>query len=235
MQHTEVDGRSDYRILNLSVRTPPHGRLPLVMSSSFLSKAKEFLIGKPIEICDPASIHVSQVGDEVYNSGAAASSANCGPVAVIMAIRLLGLELPGSQNLRGEDLVRFVRMRATGNTDSRVGTSNLHLQRIIELAGGTSRTLRDPRDMLAVVQRGEPVIMRGNPTHPSCYTRRFDYIDIRRWDAPHWILVSRYNAGRNTYTINDPQSVIGPVEATASELLAYGSRDGSFGIVVRRK
>ncbi len=205
------------------------------MTSSFLEKAKVFLIGKPIEIRDPATIHISQVGDEVYNAGAAASSANCGPVAVIMAIRLLGLELPGSQHLRGEELVRFVRLRATGNTDSRVGTSNLHLQRIIELAGGTSRTLRDPRDILAAVRKGEPVIMRGNPTHPACYTRRFEYVDIRRWDAPHWILVSRFNAARNTFTVNDPQSVIGPIEATAEELLSYGSRDGNFGIAVRRK
>lgn len=204
------------------------------MASSFFSKAKEFLIGTPIEYGDPAAIHISQVADEVYNDGAASSSANCGPTAVVMALRLLALEIPGADRYRGEELVKYVRYLATGNTNSRVGTSNLHLQRIIELAGGRSRIIRDPRDMLAAVRRGEPVIMAGNPTVPGCYTARFPYYDIRRWDSAHWILVGRYSAAHGTYTVNDPQSVIGPIEASAAELMAFSSRDGNFGIGIQR-
>jgi hypothetical protein len=203
------------------------------MTSSWLTKAREFLLGTPIEAVDPASVHISQVGDEVYNAGAAASSANCGPVAVLMAIRLVGRDVPGAERYRGEELVKYVRLLGTGNTDTRVGTSNLHLQRILEFADCSWHVMRDPRDMLAAVRRGTPVIMRGNPTARLCYTSRYEYYDIRRWDAPHWIVVARFNADRGTYTVNDPQSVIGPVEATAHELLAYASQDGDFGIAVR--
>jgi hypothetical protein len=75
--------------------------------------------------------------------------------------------------------------------------------------------------------------MAGNPTNPGAYTQRFDYFEIRRWDSGHWILVSRWNPERRTYTVNDPQSVIGPVEVTANELKAFSARDGDFGIAVR--
>lgn len=204
------------------------------MSSSFMKKAKEFLIGTPIELADPAAIHISQVGDEVYNVGAPGATANCGPTAVLMAVRLLGLEVPGAERYRGEELVKFVRLLGTGNTNRLVGTNNVHLQHVLDLSGCRWRILRHPRDILAAVRGGEPVIMAGNPTARGCYTARFDYWDIRRWDSGHWILVARYNPARGTYTVNDPQSVIGPIEATEQELLAFSSRDGDFGIAVSR-
>lgn len=203
-------------------------------ASPFLQRAKEFLVGTPVAPVDPAAIHISQVGDEVYNDGAPNATANCGPAAVLMAIRMLGLDVPGSGRYRGEELIRYVRKLGTGNTNRLVGTTNLHLQRVLELSGARWRVLEHPKDMLRAVIAGEPVIMAGNPTAPGCYTERFDYYDIRRWDSGHWILVSRYNPERATFTVNDPQSTIGPVDATARELQAFSSRDGSFGIAVRR-
>ena len=61
----------------------------------FARKAKEFLLGTPVELADPAKIHISQVADEVYNPGSPNSSANCGPTSVIMAIRLVNRPVPG--------------------------------------------------------------------------------------------------------------------------------------------
>lgn len=201
-----------------------------------MQKAREWLIGSPeaTGLADPSAIHISQVGDELYNSGAQNATANCGPVAVIMALRLLRLTVPGEDRYRAEDLVEYVRVMATGNNERMTGTNNLHLQRVLARAGASSRILTHPKDMLRAVVNGEPVIMAGNPAVPTTYTRRFDYFDIRRWDGGHWILVSRYNPERRTYTVNDPQSVIGPVEVTADELYAFSSRDGNFGIAVRR-
>ena len=194
-----------------------------------------FLWGAPdAGMRDPAEIHISQVGDEVYNPGAPGATANCGPTTVLMAIRLLGLDVPGAERYRGEELVTYVRLIATGKADCLVGTTNVHLQRVLTQSGCAYRVLRHPKDMLAAVRRGEPVIMAGNPTAAGCYTHRFDYIDIRRWDGGHWILVSRYNPERATYTVNDPQSTIGPIEVTDRELHAFNSRDGDFGIAVRR-
>lgn len=201
----------------------------------FARKAKEFLLGTPVEPIDPAKIHISQVADEVYNAGSPNSSANCGPASVIMAIRLAGRPVPGEElGLRGEDLVLHVRRLATGGTDRWTGTHNLHLQRVLELAGCNWRVLRDVRDILARVRdTGEPVIMAGNPATPGGYAQRFDYYDIRRYDNGHWIVVSRYVPERRTYIVNDPQSTIGPVEVTAAELVAFDRRDGGFGIAVR--
>lgn len=198
-------------------------------------KTRQLLLGTPVEPVDPAKIHISQVADEVYNPGSPNASANCGPASVIMAIRLVGRPVPGEDRLRGEDLVLHIRALGTGgNTDRWTGTHNLHLQYILEQAGCRWTILKDPRDMLRRVrEQGEPVIMAGNPAVPTTYTARFPYYDIRRYDAGHWIVVSRYVPERGTYIVNDPQSTIGPVEVTAAELLAFDSKDGGFGIAVR--
>lgn len=199
-------------------------------------RAKEFLLGTPVEPVDPAKIHIAQVADEVYNPGSPNASANCGPASVIMAIRLTGRPVPGEDRYRGEDLVLYVRRLATGGTDRWTGTNNLHLQRVIDQAGCNARVMHDVHDMLnRVRQHGEPVIMGGNPWHPQTYTARFPYHDIRRYDSGHWIVVSRYVPERGTYIVNDPQSTIGPVEVTAAELVAFDSRDGGFGIAVSPK
>lgn len=200
----------------------------------FARRAKELLFGTPIEPVDPAKIHISQVTDEVYNSGSTTASANCGPTSVIMAIRLCRRPVPGEERgLRGEDLVLHVRKLATGGTDRWVGTHNLHLQRILQLAGCRWRVLTDVRDILNRVRmHGEPVIMAGNPANPGCYTARYSYYDIRRSDNGHWIVVSGYVRERGTYIVNDPQSTVGPIEVSAAELVAFDRKDGGFGIAV---
>lgn len=204
--------------------------------ATFMQNMRGFLWGQPEAdgLRDPAAIHISQVGDEVYNATAPGATANCGPTAVLMAIRLVGRDVPGSERYRGEALVEYVRYLGTGNTNKLVGTTNLHLQRVLELSGCHWRVLEHPTDILRAVRGGEPVIMAGNPTAPGCYTARYDYIDIRRWDSGHWIVVSRFNPERGTYTVNDPQSTIGPIEATDAELRAFSAKDGDFGIVVGR-
>ncbi len=202
----------------------------------FARKAKEFLLGTPVQLADPASVHISQVEDEVYNATSTYASANCGPASVIMAIRLVNRPVPGEERgLRGEELMLHVRALATGGgTDRWTGTHNLHLQHVLERAGCRWTILRHVRDILKRVrEHGEPVIMAGNPAVPTTYTARYPYYDIRRYDNGHWIVVSRYVPERGTYIVNDPQSTIGPVEVTAQELVAFDSKDGGFGIAVR--
>lgn len=199
-------------------------------------KAKEFLLGTPVELADPAKVHISQVEDEVYNATSTYASANCGPASVIMAIRLVGRPVPGEERgLKGEALMLHVRSLATGgSTDRWRGTHNLHLQHVLEKAGCRWTILKDVRDVLRRVrEQGEPVIMAGNPAVPTTYTARFPYYDIRRYDNGHWIVVSRYVPERGTYIVNDPQSTVGPIEVTAQELVAFDSKDGGFGIAVR--
>ncbi|MEO6867089.1 MAG: C39 family peptidase [Gaiellales bacterium] len=197
-------------------------------------KTRELLLGTPVEPVDPASVHICQVADEVYNPGSPNATANCGPASVIMAIRLVGKKVPGEDTLRGEDLVLHVRKLATGATNRLRGTHNLHLQHVLELADCRWSVHEDIRDSLRRVrEHGEPVIIAGNPAVANTYTARFPYYDIRRYDSGHWIVVSRYVRERGTYIINDPQSTIGPVEVTAAELAAFDSKDGGFGISVR--
>ncbi len=206
------------------------------MPSGFWQQTKRFLVGdESAGRIDPAKIHLSQVGDEVFNAGAAAATANCGPATVIMAIRLVGASVPGEDRFGGEDLVKHVRLLATGNTNTLTGTNNIELQRVLEKAGLKWKIVRDVTAALRAVTEGTPVILAGNPTAAGCYTERFDYIDLRRWDSGHWILVSRWNHDSRTFTVNDPQSVIGPIEATAKELKAFGNTpEGNFAIQVLR-
>ena len=202
----------------------------------FARKAKEFLLGTPVELADPAKIHITQVEDEVYNATSTYASANCGPASVIMAIRMVNRPVPGEElGLKGEALMLHVRALATGgSTDRWRGTHNLHLQHVLDKAGCRWSILEDVRDMLRRVrEQGQPVIMAGNPAVRTTYTARCPYYDIRRYDNGHWIVVSRYVPERGTYIVNDPQSTIGPVEVTAAELVAFDSKDGGFGIAVR--
>ena len=220
----------------MAAGSPKQQQKPASSGGWLARKTKEFLLGKPVELAEPAKIHITQVEDEVYNASSTYASANCGPASVIMAIRLVGRPVPGEERgLRGEALMVNVRKLATGgSTDRWKGTHNLHLQHVLNEAGCDWTVLRDVRDMLRRVrERGEPVIMAGNPAVPTTYTARFPYYDIRRYDNGHWIVVSRYVPERGTYIVNDPQSTIGPVEVTAAELVAFDSKDGGFGIAVR--
>lgn len=204
------------------------------MAAPFLQRARELLLGTPVELADPASVHISQVADEVYNPGSPNATANCGPASVIMAIRLVGRPVPGEERLRGEELILHVRQIASGGSDRHRGTHNFHLQRALDLAGCRWTVLRHPTDMLRRVREGEPVIMGGNPANPGTYARRYAYYDLRRYDSGHWIVISRWNPERRTYTVNDPQSTIGPIEVSEAELVAFDrGSDGSFGIAVR--
>ena len=45
----------------------------------FARRAKEFLLGTPVEPVDPAKIHIAQVADEVYNPGSPNASAIARP------------------------------------------------------------------------------------------------------------------------------------------------------------
>jgi hypothetical protein len=197
-----------------------------------LQKAKHALVGEETPPPTPAQVHISQVGDEIYNSSAPNATANCGPASVIMALRLIGREVPGADQYQGEDLVEYVRYLATGNTNRLVGTTNVHLQKIIQMSGASYRQLTHPKDMLRAVLRGAPVIMAGNPTAKGAYPERYDYIDVRRWDSGHWIVVSNYDADKQEFVVNDPQSTIGPIYATTQQLYAFSAVDGNFGLAI---
>src|SRR5687767_8522952 len=113
--------------------TPAHANARPESTGGWLArKTKELLLGTPVQLVDPAKVHISQVADEVYNPGSPNSSANCGPASVIMAIRPAGGKVPGEDRLRGEDLVLHVRALSTGgSTDRWRGTNNVHLQHVI--------------------------------------------------------------------------------------------------------
>ncbi len=195
---------------------------------------KRLVIGDDNGPPSPATVHLSQVGDEMYNDSAGAATANCGPASVIMAVRLVGREVPGGDTLSGEALIDHIRQLATSSSNRLAGTTNLHLQRILTMSECQWRVLTHPKDILMAVVNGDVVILAGNPTTPGCYTERYDYIDVRRWNGGHWIVVSAYLPEKRRYVVNDPQSVIGPLEVTADELIAFTSRDGGLGIAVSR-
>lgn len=197
-----------------------------------LSDLGKFVRGE--EPPTPEEVHISQVGDEVFNAQAPGATANCGPASLIMALRLQGLPVPGEDDKSGEALIEHIRYLGTGSTDRLVGTTNLHLKRVANSVGASTRTLTHPKDMLRAVTEGDVVIMGGNPAVAETYTRRYDYLDIRRYDSGHWIVISRWNKDDKSFTVNDPQSVIGPINASVDELYAFNSKDGGVGLAIAR-
>lgn len=165
---------------------------------------------------------------------------NCGPASVTMALRMVGLDIPGFSGQNSEAVLDKARVIATGENNVAKGTTDNQLESLISTSGGRWSESSNFGEMTSWVKQGIPVVMAGNPAHG--WNNRYSSDQVYPFDGGHWVTVSGYDAKTGYYIVNDPLSQIGPIYVSEAELQNYnasraesdGSRSGGLGIAVFR-
>lgn len=157
---------------------------------------------------------------------------NCGPASVTIALRLIGLDIPGFRGERSEAVLDRARVIATGRNDTTVGTTDAELKRLISASGARWEESRDLSQITRWVKQGIPVVLSGNPARG--WDSRYSSSQVYPFDGGHWVTVSGYDASTGYYIVNDPLSQIGPIYVSESELSSYTRSHGNLGIAVHR-
>lgn len=174
--------------------------------------------------------HISQFRNQ-YNPNGPAMAPNCGPASVTMALRMVGLDIPGFNGQRDQRVLDRARIIATGKNDTRVGTTDTELERVISAAGGKFSESTNFATLTNWIKRGVPVIMAGNPAH--AWNKRIPGNQVYPFNGGHWVTVSGYDSSKGQYIVNDPLSAIGPIYVPERELANYFAQ-GRLGIGVYR-
>ncbi|MCW2956675.1 MAG: hypothetical protein JWO69_1544 [Thermoleophilia bacterium] len=157
---------------------------------------------------------------------------NCGPASVTMALRMVGLDIPGFSGQNSEAVLDQARILATGKNDTSVGTTDAELETLINKSGAQWSETTDFNQMTGWVKQGIPVVLSGNPAHG--WNSRYSSDQVFPFDGGHWVTVSGYDAATGHYIVNDPLSQIGPIYVSEAELRSYNKAHGNLGIAVFR-
>src|SRR5690606_37065064 len=78
--------------------------------------------------------HIAQFAGKYLPDGPSMRP-NCGPASVTMALRMIGLDIPGFRGQNSGAVLDKARIIATGKNDVRVGTTDSELERLISASG----------------------------------------------------------------------------------------------------
>lgn len=157
---------------------------------------------------------------------------NCGPASTTMALRMIGLDIPGFNGQNSEQVLDRARVLATGKNDPSVGTTDSELETLISKSGAQWSESNDFNQITDWVKQGIPVVLSGNPA--KGWDARYNNADVQHFDGGHWVTVSGYDAKTGFFIVNDPLSQIGPIYVSEQELKNYNSAHGKLGIAVFR-
>ena len=165
--------------------------------------------------------HVTQVPSP-WNPAAPAVTGNCGPASVVIALRLLGREVPGAASHRGpQEAIDAVRLLATGRLDPMEATTWEQRASVLRAAGAEVQASDDVERSLAAARDGRPVLLSGWAQGPGTWHDRFTPAQVQR-DGHHAVVLARDTSGGKTrLALFDPKSVVGPLEVTADEVRAF--------------
>ncbi len=191
----------------------------------------------PMTAEEAARYHIVQFTDPAYNPTGPASSVNCGPASLAMALQTQGLIPPG---LTPEQAVDYARglMYGTHNQEIVVqGQTVLLLDKDHDttgspdvVAGATAAGLTAQEEtgwaeLNNALGAGKPVVAFGN-----CYQPWKDQFagEAGRYgggEIAHFVaILGRTQDGR--YIVNDPMFTGGPVEMTRDQLSVFFNKDG---------
>lgn len=157
---------------------------------------------------------------------------NCGPASVTMALRMIGLDIPGFQGQNSEAVLDKARVLATGKNDVTVGTTDSELETLISKSGAKWSESTNFGEVTNWVKQGIPVVLSGNPA--KGWNHRYSADQVYPFDGGHWVTVSGYDSATGHYIVNDPLSQIGPIYVSEAELRSYNQAHGNLGIAVFR-
>lgn len=155
------------------------------------------------------SVHLTQYASTRLPDGHPndAMNGNCGPAAAVMALRLVGLDLPGYHGEDSQRALDVVRYRATGRLDQSEWLTNLQLDQYLRDSGAQVDLTTSPTEALRAVREGKVLLALGNVNADDWWMRPWSYPNVpaKEW-AGHFVVVSGYQPDRDMYTLNDPSS-----------------------------
>lgn len=175
--------------------------------------------------------HIAQFAGKYLPDGPSMRP-NCGPASVTMALRMVGLDIPGFNGQNSEAVLDTARVLATGSNDTTVGTTDSELETLITKSGAKWSETTNFNEMTGWVKQGIPVVLSGNPSHG--WNSRYTADQVYPFDGGHWVTVSGYDEATGHYIVNDPLSQIGPIYVSEAELKNYNQAHGNLGIAVFR-
>jgi hypothetical protein len=175
--------------------------------------------------------HIAQFAGKYLPDGPSMRP-NCGPASVTMALRMIGLDIPGFKGQNSEAVLDKARVLATGTNDVSVGTTDSELENLITKSGAKWSESTDFNQMTSWVKQGIPVVLSGNPS--KGWDSRYSQSQVYGFDGGHWVTVSGYDAATGHYIVNDPLSQIGPIYVSEAELRNFNTAHGNLGIAVFR-
>ncbi|MCW2922175.1 MAG: hypothetical protein JWL76_2049 [Thermoleophilia bacterium] len=175
--------------------------------------------------------HIAQFAGKYLPDGPSMRP-NCGPASTTMALRMVGLDIPGFNGQNSEAVLDKARVLATGKNDVSVGTTDGELENLITQSGGKWSESTNFAQVTDWVKQGIPVVLSGNPAHG--WNSRYTSDQVYPFDGGHWVTVSGFDSATGHYIVNDPLSQIGPIYVSEAELKNYNQAHGNLGIAVFR-
>ncbi|MCW2922940.1 MAG: hypothetical protein JWM98_344 [Thermoleophilia bacterium] len=175
--------------------------------------------------------HIAQFAGKYLPDGPSMRP-NCGPASTTMALRMVGLDVPGFSGQNSEAVLDKARVLATGRNDTSVGTTDSELENLITASGGKWSESTNFGQVTDWVKQGIPVVLSGNPS--KGWNSRYRADQVYPFDGGHWVTVSGFDQATGHYIVNDPLSQIGPIYVSEAELRSYNQAHGQLGIAVFR-
>lgn len=175
--------------------------------------------------------HIAQFAGKYLPDGPAMRP-NCGPASVTMALRMVGLDIPGFSGQNSEAVLDKARILATGKNDTSVGTTDSELETLITKSGAQWSESNNFEEIKGWVKQGIPVVLSGNPAQG--WNHRYSSDQVYPFNGGHWVTVSGYDNATGHYIVNDPLSQAGPIYVSEAELKSYNQSHGKLGIAVFR-
>lgn len=147
-----------------------------------------------------------------------AANGNCGPAAIVNALRLVGLDVPGFRGERSQAVIDAARVLATGNADSSRATLKSQQAFALRAAGADVEPTTSLASTLSAVRAGAAALVGGDRAAAG-WPRRSD-------DPPpagvanHAAVIAGYLRDSDRYVVNDP-ALDQPVEVSAAQLAAF--------------
>lgn len=174
----------------------------------------------------PQAVHMTQYSSSVVPDALPLGNTNCGPTSAVIALRLLGLDVPGFHGERTEQVIDAARMIATGSPRSTDGTTKNEQARVLITGGANVQATRSLEVTLDAVRNGAVAVLGGDfnadrwralPSRPRIN---------ERIPAPHALVVSAYDAASQRFWVNDPMLTT-PRSVTAEDIASFTSTNGS--------
>jgi hypothetical protein len=157
-------------------------------------------------------------------------NADCLPTSVVMALRLVGRDVPGFHGQHTHAAVDAARRLVTGRDDRHAGVDPRLVTRALDKLHVPSVATGHIRSLLAAVRAGHPVILSGHEEAQGTWMRPHGFSWGPMQDM-HAVVLSGYTAARHAYSLNDPANP-GVLAVTRRQIASFVKGSPFPGIVV---